>query len=151
MCSVPCSKPSTAFGSLCASRAPHLLSEPIYFGINPLWPRSIEESFHSADADHESEMNSSMQPCFVILSAGQGLHNVSLPLEHRPRKQILLDVVKDAQQISPLGESVLSFIVQFVRERGHGHLDCDLSGCPSLSRTSRWLLSCDLPPPHTPS
>lgn len=59
--------------------------------------------------------------CFTPIGTSSEKTNLAL---------VRIDVIKDAQQISPLGESVLSFIVQFVREREHGRLDCDLSGVP---------------------
>jgi hypothetical protein len=39
---------------------------------------------------------------------------------------VRIDVVKDAQQIPPLDGRVLRFMVQFARERKHGHLNCDV-------------------------
>lgn len=39
--------------------------------LKALWHTLNRASLHSADAELVSQMNSSMSPCFVILSAGQ--------------------------------------------------------------------------------
>jgi hypothetical protein len=59
-----------------------------------LWPSLDRAVLHYADAPLVSQMNSSMSPCYVILSAGQALHNDPIDAmgKQRPEKRNILSL-----------------------------------------------------------